>query len=170
MDLRDYITRDGIVFPEATGKMEVIRLLVDKAASLALVRDSAAFAAEVSRRESMSSTGIGLGLAIPHGRCRELTDFFIIAGIAGHPVEWQSIDAEPVRAVFLIGVPDHPSVSAREVTNRYLEIIAALMMLVKNPRCRGPLFAAAAPDDLMAVLAGQAPSHPPSPDSLSLIK
>ncbi|MEW6079268.1 MAG: PTS sugar transporter subunit IIA [Thermodesulfobacteriota bacterium] len=155
MILSEYITRERIVFPEETGKLEVIRRLVDKAASLALIRDRAGFEAAIQQREAMSSTGIGLGLAIPHARHLESNDFFIIAGITRHPVEWQAIDAAPVRAIFLIGVPDHPSVIANKATARYLDIIASLMMLVKIPRFRDRLFAAATPDDLMAVLADQ---------------
>jgi nitrogen PTS system EIIA component len=171
MDLRDYITRDGVVFLDETRKMDVISRLVEKAAALSLIRDKAGFEAVVRQREAMSSTGIGLGLAIPHGRCRESNDFFIIPGIAGHPVDWQAIDAAPVRAVFLIGVPDHPVPSVNDITGRYLEIIAEMMMLVKTPRLRDRLFAAATPDALMAVLSDQADSHPAFPDSsLSLIK
>jgi PTS system nitrogen regulatory IIA component len=152
MDLRDYITCEHIVFLKGTGKMDVIGRLVDKAASLSLIRDKAGFETAVIQREVMSSTGIGLGLAIPHARCRELDDFFIIPGIVRNPVDWQAIDYTPVKAVFLIGVPDNPSPAVKDITGRYLEIIAALMLLAKHPRRRQGLFSAATPEDLIAVL------------------
>jgi len=152
MDLSDYIKREHIVFVEETEKLDAIRRLVERAASISLVRDKARFEAAVRQREAMSSTGIGMGLAIPHGRCREATDFFIIPAIARYPVEWQAIDYEPVKAIFLIGIPDDQPAAAKATAGRYLGIIAALMLLVKQPDRREALFSAATPEDLIDVL------------------
>ena len=153
MDLTTYIKREHIVFLEETDKLAVIRRLVEKAASLSLVRDKARFEAAVSQREAMSGTGIGMGLAIPHGRCKEAADFFIIPAIARHPIEWQAIDYAPVKAIFLIGIPDNQQAAIKATAGRYLEIIAALMLLVKQPDRREALFSAATPEDVLLVLA-----------------
>ncbi len=153
MDLTTYIKREHIVFLEENEKADVIRRLVDRAAALSLVKAKNRFEAAVMQREAMSSTGIGMGLAIPHGRCSETPDFFIIPGIARHPLEWQAIDSEPVKVIFLIGIPGSPSSAQKETAGHYLEIIATLMLLVKQPERREVLFSATVPEDLMGVLA-----------------
>lgn len=152
MDLSDYIKPGHVLFLDETQKTGVLRRLAEKAALLSLVKDKARFEAAVRQREAMSSTGIGLGLAVPHGRCREAEDFFIIPGLLKHPVEWQAIDYAPVKAVFLIGIPDDGAPGARKTAGHYLEIIAALMLLVKQPDRREALFSAAAPEDLIDIL------------------
>jgi len=139
-----------------TQKPLIIKRLVERAAALSLIRDKAGFETAVREREAMSTTGIGMGIAIPHGRCRETDDFFIIPGIARHPVEWGAIDYTPVKVIFMIGVPYRPPFSADNTAKHYLEIVAALLLLAKQPHRRAALFAAAAPEDLIAVLSDQA--------------
>ena len=152
MDLTAYIKSDHVVLLRETEKPDIIKRLVDRAASLALIRDKSGFENAVRSRESISSTGIGMGVAIPHGRCREAVDFFVITGISRTPVEWQAIDYAPVKVIFLIGIPDRPSASGKDVARRYLELIAELMLMIKHPQRREALFSATTPEDLIDVL------------------
>jgi PTS system nitrogen regulatory IIA component len=156
MNLSDYISADRIVFLKANGRDDAIRELIEQAASLSLIRNKSDFESTVRRRETVSPTGIGLGVAIPHGRCREAVDLFIITGLAPSPLQWPAFDGAPVKMIFLIGIPDGPTVSTRDMAGRYLALIAALMLLIKQPRRREAMFAALKPEDLLAVLS-QAP-------------
>lgn len=154
IELRDFIREERIVFIKEKKKTNALRRLIEKAADLSLVRDRIEFETDVLQREAMASTGIGLGIAIPHGRCRSVDDFFIITGLAGRPIDWQAIDHAPVQVVFLLGVPENRP-SAGDISERYLDLIGALMLLVKDTRRRQRLFAASTPQEMITALSGQ---------------
>lgn len=58
-------------------------------------------------RESIMSTGIGRGVAIPHGRSSKVNELKILVYILKNELDFDSIDDSPVRIVFMIAVPDH---------------------------------------------------------------
>ena len=58
-------------------------------------------------RESIMSTGIGRGVAIPHGRSASVNELKILVYILNNELEFDSIDESPVKIVFMIAVPDH---------------------------------------------------------------
>jgi len=70
-------------------------------------RDSALEA--IHQRESHQSTGIGKGLAVPHGKDPKTTQLVGAVGISHEGIEYDSIDGQPVQAIILlIAQPDHP--------------------------------------------------------------
>ena len=60
----------------------------------------------VMERESIMSTGVGKGLAIPHGKCRKLTQTYAAFGKLQEPIEYNAIDGEPVSILFLLVGPE----------------------------------------------------------------
>ncbi len=58
-------------------------------------------------RENIMSTGIGRGVAIPHGRSNSVNELKILTFVLKNELEFDSIDDEPVRIVFMIAVPDN---------------------------------------------------------------
>lgn len=62
--------------------------------------------AAVEARESVLSTGMGYGIAIPHGRCSALPDLRLAAGTALAPVAFDALDGQPVRLFFLLVGPE----------------------------------------------------------------
>jgi len=133
MNLKDYMSEDSIVFLECDNKEDIITELTKTAEKNGIITDGTAFARAVIDRENICSTGIGLGVAIPHAKMREIKDFFIILGILKKEVNWDSIDQKPVKAVFLIGGP------ASKQT-QYLQILAKLTLFIKNIKRREELF------------------------------
>lgn len=74
----------------------------------------------VWQREELTSTGIGFGIAIPHGKCSAVRHCAVSFCRLSNPLDWESLDGESVDMVFLIAVPEECS------GNEHLKIIAAL--------------------------------------------
>jgi PTS system, fructose subfamily, IIA component len=76
---------------------------------------------EVFNRESQSTTGIGLGIAIPHGKSPAVKTPTVAFGRYIKGIEWNSLDEEPVKIIFLLAVP-----SDGDSCNEHLRILAAI--------------------------------------------
>lgn len=125
--LRDLIKEETIVFLDTTEMQDTISEMIEIAEREKFIKDKEKFKEAILDREGLVSTGIGLGVAIPHAKLEGLENFFIIVGINKKGLDWDAIDRNPVGIVFLIGGPD------REGAQReYLKIIAKLMLLIKN--------------------------------------
>jgi nitrogen PTS system EIIA component len=88
-------------------------------------------------REKLGSTGLGYGVAIPHGRIRTLKEPVCAFVRTAQPVAFEAPDGEPVRLVFAMLVPEH-------ATEAHLEILSELAQLFSDPAMREGL--AGAPD------------------------
>lgn len=80
-------------------------------------------------REKIVSTGIGMGVAIPHAKLPSYDHFFIALGVLQKPVDWHALDGVPVRIVFMIGGPD-------DKQNEYLQILSSLTQAIKKDETR----------------------------------
>lgn len=89
----------------ATTRQGAIEELVDLVAASGEIPDPAALKRTVWEREQLRSTGIGEGLAIPHGKCAGAHGLLLAMGTARQPIEFESIDAKPVRLVALLVSP-----------------------------------------------------------------
>lgn len=125
--LKELIKENTVVFLETTEMQDTIIKMVEIAKQENFIKDKEKFRLAILDRESLVSTGIGLGVAIPHAKLDDVDDFFIIVGINKKGLDWDAIDRNPVGIVFLIGGPDKEG-AQRE----YLKIIAKLMLLIKN--------------------------------------
>jgi len=125
--LKELIKENTVVFLETTEMQDTIIKMVEIAKQENFIKDKEKFRLAILDRESLVSTGIGLGVAIPHAKLDDVDDFFIIVGINKKGLDWDAIDRNPVGIVFLIGGPDKEG-AQRE----YLKIIAKLILLIKN--------------------------------------
>lgn len=117
----------------STSKNDVLRELVGHVQSSGLVRDTAPVLEMLKSREQLGSTGIGHGIAIPHGR--SLSVSHLVAGFAKHEkgIPWGSVDGEPVHLIFLILAPPV------EQPNRYLPFLGRIVEAVNDPDRRSSL-------------------------------
>ena len=125
MNISEYLTEKTITFINEKDKYSVINTLVDKAFELGKIVDKEEFKKAIEARESLISTGIGLGIAVPHAKLAGIKDFFVIISILETPVQWDSIDYQPVSLVFLIGGP-----SDRQT--QYLKLLSQIILVAKN--------------------------------------
>lgn len=90
-----------VSLPGAT-KEDVINAMVDLAASSDKVVDKERMRSAIFDREKMMSTGVGSGFAIPHGKTDAVSDIVAAFAVTAQPVDYQSLDEQPVRLIFLL--------------------------------------------------------------------
>ena len=90
---------------EGKDKQAVITELVDLLDANHLVSDKQAALEAVMLREKTRSTGIGSGIAIPHGKCTAVKELVIALGVTKQPIDFESIDGKPVRIILLLVSP-----------------------------------------------------------------
>ncbi len=142
MAIYELLADGAFVIAEPSDKETAIREMVEAAYEAGFVDDKFELERSVLERESIVSTGIGLGIAVPHTRTKFVAKFFIVAAVFKQPVEWDSIDKKPVHAAFMIVGPE-------EEQKRYLEMLAKLVLLVKNSARREQLFKAQTKEELL---------------------
>ena len=101
------LDKDIIVYGlDANTRKDAISKIADFYVSAGIVTDKQAYLDAVEYRESEGTTGIGDGIAIPHGKSDVVTRSAVAIAKLKHPVEWASLDNEPVENVFLLTIPE----------------------------------------------------------------
>lgn len=126
------MNRDLIVFLDAATRDEAIETLVDTLSTTNTITDKDSFSQAILDREKLVSTGIGMGVALPHAKMEICHSFFICIGILNKGVNWKAIDNAPVRIVFMIGGPD-------DKQTEYLQILSNLTQFIKKEDIRKKL-------------------------------
>lgn len=85
-------------------KDEVLSELVDMLYEQECIHDKELFISDVYEREKLGVTGIGQGIAIPHGKSDSVVKTGIVIGRSDHEIQWESLDGEPVHMVILFAV------------------------------------------------------------------
>ena len=130
--LSSYMSPDLIAFIDAETRDEAIEMLVDTLGKANAVSDIKAFNQAILDREKLVSTGIGMGVALPHAKMEICQSFFICLGILSKGVNWKAIDNAPVRIIFMIGGPD-------DKQTEYLQILSNLTQFIKKEDIRKKL-------------------------------
>lgn len=107
MALIELIDKRAVKVPlEAKDKQGVLRELVDLLASVPdMVSDPEALYRAVLDRESLRSTGLAEGIAVPHGTTKAVRDLCLAIGLAPEGIEFEAMDGTPSRLFFLIAAP-----------------------------------------------------------------
>ncbi len=127
--IANYLHLENIFFLNVDSREEAIFSLIE---SLKLNHplDKKAFYQAVIARENIVSTGIGMGVAVPHAKLAKIPGFFIVLGVQQNAgIDWDSIDKSLVRLVFLIGGP-------QEKKEEYLQILSRLTSIIKDENLR----------------------------------
>lgn len=112
MRLTDTLKLQNIKVPlAAASKTDAIRELIDLLKSSGDVNDSDKVLEAVLEREATRTTGIGYGLAIPHGRTVGASSLTMAIGRCANPIDFQAIDGRPVSIVWLLVSPPDRSVA-----------------------------------------------------------
>ncbi len=114
------LNEDSIILDcELQGKEEIIRYLANIALSTNRIVQTEPYIQAVLHREGEFSTGVGYGVAIPHGKSSVVNQAFVLF-CKVNDVDWSSLDGTSVNMVFMIGVPEQDN------TNEHLKILALL--------------------------------------------
>lgn len=130
----------------ATGKNEVLAELTDAVMKVENGLDRDEVIRVLQERERLGSTGIGDGVAIPHGKLKNLKELLISFGRSRRGVDFDSMDGKPAHLFFLLIAPEN-SVGV------HLKTLARISKLLKNPAVRRRLIDASGNEDLYGIIA-----------------
>lgn len=103
MKICDILTEDMVIAGlGGNTKVEIIDALIDRVATSPRVKDKDKVRQAIFDREKIMSTGVGNGFAIPHGKTEAVTDIVAAFAVTQKPIDYQSLDEQPVRLVFLL--------------------------------------------------------------------
>lgn len=146
MRLSEILREDTIKVPLAgREKYEIIEELVDLLARTDKIRDREQVLQAVCDREAVMSTGVGDGVAIPHGKSEGAPNIVVALGIAENPVDFEAVDDKPVSLVWLLVGPPGK-------TGSHLKALSRISRLMHNEQLRQELSAARSPDEAMETL------------------
>lgn len=110
MATKDMFSKDRVSFNlKATSKDEAINELIQILYEDGKIIDKEKFRQAVLKREEEFSTGIGMGIAIPHGKSNAVKEASIAFGRSNKGVDYESMDDKPAHLFFLIAVPEESS-------------------------------------------------------------
>ncbi|MBL6929318.1 MAG: PTS IIA-like nitrogen regulatory protein PtsN [Rhodospirillales bacterium] len=106
MEISDLMTTEGVVSNlRATSKKHALQELAKRAAELSGMHERAIFDV-LLERERLGTTGVGNGIAIPHGKLPNLDRLYGLFARLENPIDFDSIDEQPVDLIFLLLAPE----------------------------------------------------------------
>ena len=145
MDLSDLIKPEAILGSlKANSKKQVIQALAEKAAEMIGLDERQIFET-LLQREKLGSTGVGGGIAIPHGKLAKLDRIFGLFARLPKPVEFEALDDQPVDLVFLL-------LASEGAGADHLKALARIARLFREPGVVSKLRASSDKSALYAVL------------------
>lgn len=148
-DLLDYFSEDLFI---SQMKASTKDASLDELASLfvksKIIRKKSIVLEMLQKRETLGSTGIGKGVAIPHGRTTAAMDVKIAFGKSEQGMDFDSIDNKPVNLVFMVLAPPH------DENNRYLPILGKLVEVLSGVKNRNKLKKVETFDEFIQVFNG----------------
>jgi PTS system nitrogen regulatory IIA component len=152
MDLADLIAPEAVIPSlKAKNKKQALHDLAHKAAGLTGLAERDIFDT-LLQRERLGSTGVGRGIAIPHGRLAALRKIVSVFARLDEPIDFEASDKEPVDLIFLLLAPEHAGAD-------HLKALAKISRLLREPLSIERLRACQDRAALFSVLTEPASSH-----------
>ena len=126
-------------------KKEALDQVVDLMVKSGKINDVEAYRQRVYAREEESTTGIGEGIAIPHGKCDAVTKPGLAAMVVKDGVDFDSLDGEPVHLIFLIAAPNTED-------NIHLDVLSKLSVLLMDEQFTADLLNAKSVDEFLEIV------------------
>lgn len=136
LSIEHYLSPNRVILLRNTNKKGALQELIGRLASDAAAGHAEELATQLFHRESLMSTGIGMGVAVPHVRLGSVNDMAVAVGLSreGLP-DYESLDGKPVRLVFMI-------VAAKTQHADYLRLLAGITGRLRDAEWLDALFQA----------------------------
>ena len=146
MKIMDYLKEEWVI-PDLKGtdKQSILRELSSVLVKPCQVASVEELLQVLLDREKLGSTGIGEGIAIPHGRLKKLKKFFISFGRSTQGVDFDSIDRNPSRLFFLVMAPENSAVDN-------LKLLSRIVALLKDASFKKRLMGASSQKELFQII------------------
>lgn len=149
MRLTEILKPTNIKFPlAAKTKVEAITEIIELLHANGELTDAKKVLDSVLDREATRTTGIGNGLAIPHGKCAGTDHLVMAIGKAASPIEFQAIDGRPVTIVWMLASPP-------EMTSPHIQALARISRMMFIDKFRHAMNAAQSADEMYNLIVEQ---------------
>jgi len=149
MKLSQYLKPECVKVPlESNEKSAAITELVDLLAAKGLISDVNHVVEAVLERERRRTTGIGLGLAVPHAKCTAVKELVMAVGKPATPIDFGSRDGQPVNLIVLL-------VSPVDQTGPHIQALARISRLMTIESVRQAIEKATTSEELYKILSSQ---------------
>lgn len=146
MLLSELLSADRIKVPLGSRtKNDVLRELVELVADERMGVDVESILGSVREREQVLSTGIGGGVAIPHGKTPFVDQLVLAAGVAPAPIDFDALDERPVQLFFLLVGPESAS-------GAHVKALSRISRLLRREQLRADLIASGSPADFLRIV------------------
>jgi fructose-specific phosphotransferase system IIA component len=133
MKISDLLTEELVVTNlDGNSKDDIINAIVEVVATSPKVLDKEKVRAAVFERETIMSTGVGDGFAIPHGKTDAVSDIVGAFAVTAEPIDYESLDEKPVRLVFLL-------VSKANMVGPHIKLLSKISRLMNKADFRNKL-------------------------------
>jgi PTS system nitrogen regulatory IIA component len=152
MEIHDILASDSVLTSvRATSKKQALQELAKHASRVTGLHDRTIFDV-LLERERLGTTGVGRGIAIPHGKLSELDRLYGIFAVLEQPIEFDSVDDQPVDLIFLLLAPESAGAD-------HLKALARVSRLLRDSSFCDRLRAAANPNELFEALTRGKATH-----------
>ncbi len=149
MNLTDLVPIECVRCPlQATDKKGAIDELVDVLAAAGKVTDAKALKEAVWQREQTRTTGIGHGLAIPHGKTPSMAGLAMAIGKPATPMNFEAIDGQPVKLIVLLASPP-------DKMSDHIQALAKVSRLMTMDQFRNQIYGATTAAEILTLIRGQ---------------
>lgn len=131
---------------QAKDKEGTLKEMVETLVGAGRIKEGDILLQMLRQREHLGSTGIGRGVAVPHGRTLAINRLTVVFGRSEEGVEFEAVDGKPVHLVFLTVAPP------QERSNLYLPVLGKIVEMVKSAKNRRRLLAAADFNEVAEIL------------------
>jgi fructose-specific phosphotransferase system IIA component len=146
MNLSQILRSDCIKIPlVGKTKEDVIAELVEMLNAQKVLKDKNEVLDSVLMREKTRSTGIGSGIAIPHGKCKGVKQLYMAFGLAKEGIDFASIDGKPAKIIILL-------VSPLDQTGPHIQALAKISRLMLDTQFKKKLEKATTPEDVVQII------------------
>ena len=146
MKIRDLLAVESIdLNGKATGKTDVLNQCVDLMAKSGKIADVEKYRKGVFAREDEGTTGIGMGIAIPHCKSDAVKKAGLAAMVVKNGVDFESLDGTPAKIIFLIAAPNTED-------NVHLQVLSKLSVMLMNEHFTNSLINANSVDEFLSII------------------
>ena len=134
MKIKSVLSEDNVLFIDSETKEDALNLLIDQISKGLSVGDKKEITEGIFHREALMSTGIGLGIAVPHVRLSSLNHISMVAALHKNGIEdYGSIDGKGVNFIFMI-------VAGKDQHSEHIKLLSAISRTLKDETLRNELF------------------------------
>lgn len=146
MLLTELLSPDRVRIPlRGRTKHDLLRELVEVASQGLPPESAAAILAAVREREQVLSTGIGQGVAIPHGKTTVVDQLVMAAGVTSAPVDFDALDGQPVEICFVLVGPE-------SAAGAHVKALSRISRLLRRAPLRDALRSARTAEEFLALV------------------